>query len=97
MRKTPASPSPPCAVSIHRFMSRILVLIPALCTALLLPACKEKSLAEKAEDERAGIREEKRKKAVEVYKTLAKEYPDDPNAAAAKQKAAALEALAPKK
>ena len=38
-----------------------------------------------------------RKKAIEIYKTIVKEYPDDPKAAEAKQKAAALEAMAPKK
>ena len=78
-------------------MSRTFILLTALGAALLLPACKEKSEAEKADEERAVIREERRKKAVEVYKTLAKEYPDDPKAAEAAQKAAVLEALAPKK
>ena len=78
-------------------MSRNFLLLPALGAALFLSACGDKSEAEKAEDERAGIREEKRKKAAEVYRTLAKEYPEDPKAAEAKQKAAALEALAPKK
>ena len=78
-------------------MSRTFILLTVLGAGLLLPACKEKTEAEKAEDERALIREERRKKAVEVYKTLAKEYPDDPKAAEAQQKAAALEALAPKK
>ena len=67
------------------------------CAALLFPSCGEKSEAEKAEEERAGIREERRKKAIEYYQTLAKEYPDDPKAPDAKQKAAALEAMAPKK
>jgi hypothetical protein len=78
-------------------MSRTLILIPAVCATLLLPSCGEKSEAEKAEEERAGLREEKRKKAAELYRTIAKEYPDDPKVAEAKQKAAALEAAAPKK
>ena len=78
-------------------MSRNLLLLPALCATLFLSACGEKTEAEKADDERAGIREEKRKKAIEVYRTFAREYPDDPKAAEAKQKAAALEALAAKK
>lgn len=74
------------------------LLAPTLaCAALLFPSCGEKSEAEKAEEERAGIREERRKKAIEYYQTLAKEYPDDPKAADAKQRAAALEAMAPKK
>lgn len=73
-------------------------LAPALAfAALVFPSCGEKSEAEKAEDERSGVREEKRKKAIEIYQTIAKEYPDDPKTAEAKQKAAALEALAPKK
>ncbi len=78
-------------------MHRIFLLLPALCATFLLSSCGEKSEAEKADEERAGLREEKRKRAVEIYKTLAKEYPDDPKAAEAKQKAAALEAAAPKK
>lgn len=78
-------------------MSRTFILLFALGAALLLPACKEKSEAEKADEERAVIREERRKKAIEVYRTLAKEYPDDPKAADAKKKIAELEAMAPKK
>ena len=78
-------------------MSRTFILITALGAALLLPACKEKSEAEKADEERAVIREEKRKRAIEDYRSLAKEYPEDPKGAEATQKAAALEALAPKK
>ena len=79
-------------------MSRTLPLFSALSAALFLSACGgEKSEAEKADEERSVLREEKRKKAIEVYKTIAKEYPDDPKAAEANQKAAALEALAPKK
>jgi type IV secretory pathway VirB10-like protein len=79
-------------------MSRTFLLLPAFCATFLLSACSgEKTEAEKADEERAVLREEKRKKAVEIYKTIAKEYPDDPKAAEAKQKAAALEALAPKK
>jgi hypothetical protein len=78
-------------------MPRTFFLLPALCSAFLLSSCGEKTEAEKAEEERAGLREEKRKKAIDLYKTLAKEYPDDPKAAEAKQKAAALEAAAPKK
>ena len=97
MRKTPAAPPLPAVMSIHPSMPRQFILLTALAAALLLPACKEKSEAEKADDERAAIREERRQKAVEVYKTFAREYPDDPKAAEAKQKAAALEALAPKK
>ena len=77
-------------------MSRKLLLLTALGAAIFLPGCKEKSEAEKAEDERGTLREAKRKKAIDVYKTIAREYPDDPKAAEAKQKAAALEALAPK-
>lgn len=96
MRKTrPASPLP-TVMTIHRSMSLKFLLAP-ICTVVLLSACKEKSEAEKADEERAVIREERRKKAVEIYKQIAKEYPDDPKAAEAKQKAAALEALAPKK
>jgi hypothetical protein len=97
MRKTPAASSLLAVMSIHPSMSRKSILLAALAAVLLLPACSEKSEAEKAEEERAAIREERRKKAIEVYKTLAKEYPDDPKAAEARQKAAALEALAPKK
>ncbi|MEO6788274.1 MAG: hypothetical protein ABI318_19295 [Chthoniobacteraceae bacterium] len=78
-------------------MSRKLLLLTALGAAFFLPACGEKSEAEKADEERAVLREEKRKRAIEDYKALAKEYPDDPKAAEAKQKAAALEAQAPKK
>jgi hypothetical protein len=74
------------------------LLAPALAfAALAFPSCGEKSEAEKAEEERTGVREEKRKKAIEFYQTLAKEYPDDPKSADARQKAAALEAMAPKK
>ncbi|MEO6742578.1 MAG: hypothetical protein ABIP20_20230 [Chthoniobacteraceae bacterium] len=78
-------------------MSRKLLLFTALSATFFLSACGEKSEAEKAEEERTGLRDEKRQKAIEYYKSLAKEYPDDPKAAEAKQKAAALEALAPKK
>ena len=79
-------------------MSRNFLQFSALGATLFLSACGgERTEAEKADEERIGLREEKRKKAVEVYKTLAKEYPDDPKIAEAKQKAAALEALAPKK
>ena len=97
MAKTPAASPLPAVMSIHPSMSRTFILLTAFGAALLLPACTEKSEAEKADEERDVIREERRKKAIEVYKTLAKEYPDDPKAAEAKQKAAALEALAPKK
>jgi hypothetical protein len=76
-------------------MSRKLLLAPLLAVAFL-SACSEKSEAEKADEERAVIREERRKKAVEIYKQIAKEYPDDPKAEEAKAKAKALEALAPK-
>ena len=79
-------------------MSRKFPLLSALSATFFLSACGgEKTQAEKADEERAVLREEKRKKAVEVYQTLVKEYPDDPKVAEAKQKAAALEALAPKK
>jgi len=79
-------------------MSRNLPLLSALGAAFLVSACGgEKTEAEKADEERSVIREEKRKKAIDVYRTIAKEYPDDPKVAEAKQKAAALEALAPKK
>ena len=79
-------------------MSRNFLLLSALSATFFLSACGgEKTQAEKADEERAGLREEKRKKAIEVYKNFAKEYPDDPKVAEAKQKAAALEALAPKK
>ncbi len=78
-------------------MSRPFILLPALCTVLLFTACGEKSEAEKADEERALIRDEKRKRAIEVYRNFAKEYPDDPKAAEALQKAAALEAAALKK
>jgi len=73
------------------------ILLAPIFTAVFLSACKEKSEAEKADEERAAIREERRKKAVEIYKQIAKGYPDDPKVAEAQQKAAALEALAPKK
>jgi hypothetical protein len=78
-------------------MSRHSKIFPALCTALLFTACGEKSEAEKADEERAVLRDEKRKRAIEYYKSIAEQYPDDPKAAEAKQKAAALQALAPKK
>jgi hypothetical protein len=78
-------------------MSQKFLLLTAISAALFLPACGEKTEAEKADEERVGLREEKRKKAVEIYKMIAKEYPDDPKAAEATQKAAALEAQAPKK
>ena len=96
MRKTPAAPATPAETPKQRSMSRKILLLTALSAAILLPGCKDKSEAEKAEDERAILREAKRKKAIEIYKTIAREYPDDPKAAEAKQKAAALEALAPK-
>ena len=79
-------------------MSRNFLLPAALSATFFLSACGgEKTEAEKADEERVGLREEKRKKAIEVYKTLAREYPDDPKIAEAKQQAAALEAQAPKK
>lgn len=78
-------------------MSRKTSLLTALGIAIFLPACGEKSEAEKADEERAVIRDEKRKKAIEFYKAIAEQYPDDPKAAEARQKAAALEAAAPKK
>lgn len=96
MRKTPRRVVAP-AVMPTRSMHRHFILLPALCATLLFTACGEKSEAEKAEEERAIVREDKRKRAVELYKSFAKEYPDDPKAAEAKQKAAALEAMAPKK
>ena len=80
-----------------RSMHRHFIILPALCATLLFTACGEKSEAEKAEEERGTVREEKRKRAAELYKSLAKEYPDDPKAAEARQKAAALDAMAPKK
>lgn len=80
-----------------RHMFRNFKILPALSTAFLLVACGEKSEAEKADEERGVLRDEKRKRAIEVYRTFAKEYPDDPKAAEAMQKAAALEAAAPKK
>jgi len=96
MRKTrPASPLP-AVMTIHRSMSRKLLLAPIF-AMLFLSACKEKTEAEKADEERAVIREDRRKKAAELYKQIAKEYPDDPKVEEAKQKASALEALAPKK
>jgi hypothetical protein len=90
MLKRPALP-PPAVIRIHRFMVRIFPAVAAAVATCLLPACGEKSEAEKAEDERALIREERRKQAIQVYQTLAKEYPDDPHAAEAKQRAAALQ------
>jgi hypothetical protein len=79
-------------------MARNFILIPMLGAMFFLSACgKEKTEAEKADEERGSIREEKRKKAAEVYRTFAKEYPDDPQAAEATKKAAALDAMAPKK
>ncbi len=80
-----------------RPMHRHLLIFTALSATLLFSSCGKKSEAEKAEEERAVVREEKRKRAAELYKTLAKEYPDDPKATEAKQKAAALDAMAPKK
>ncbi len=78
-------------------MSRKTSLITALGIAMFLPACGEKSEAEKADEERVGLRDEKRKKAIEFYKSVAEQYPDDPKAADARQKAAALEVMASKK
>lgn len=78
-------------------MFRKFLPLTALSAAFFLPGCGEKTEAEKADEERVALREEKRKKAVEIYNLIAKEYPDDPKAADAKQKAAALEAQAPKK
>lgn len=78
-------------------MLRTSLILPALTAMLLCSGCGEKSEAEKVDEERAGLREEKRKRAAELYRSLAKEYPEDPKAAEAKQKAAALDALAPKK
>lgn len=74
----------------HRAMPSKLSALAAACIAMLLAACGEKSEAEKAEDERKLIREERRKQAVQIYQTLAKEYPDDPHAADAKQRATEL-------
>ena len=84
-------------MTTHRAMSRKFPVLALACAALLLPSCGEKSEAEKAEDERTGVREEKRKKSIEYWQTLAKEYPDSPKAEEAKKRAAALEAAAPKK
>ena len=84
-------------MTTHRAMSRIFPVLALACAALLFPSCGEKSEAEKAEDERTGVREEKRKKAIEHWQMLAKEYPDSPKAEEAKKRAAALEAMAPKK
>ena len=78
-------------------MFRKLTILAAVCTTLLFAACNGTSEAEKAEEERAGVREDKRQKAAEFYRTFAKEYPDDPQAAEAKRKAAELDAMAPKK
>lgn len=78
-------------------MFRNFTILPALCTALLFTSCGEKSEEEKAEEERAVLRDEKRKRAVEYYKAIAEQYPEDAKAAEAKQKAAALEGMAPKK
>jgi len=81
------------------FQRAIFRKFPALavgCVAIVLPACTEKSEAEKAEDERVLIREEKRKQAIQIYQTLAKEYPDDPKADQAKEKADALQSATPK-
>ena len=75
---------------------KFIVLAPS-CAALLLSSCSEKSEAERAEEERAAVREEKRKRAIEAYQTLAKEYPDHPKAEEARQRAAALEAMGQKK
>ena len=77
-------------------MSRIFTILSALCAALLFTSCGEKSEAEKADEERAVLREEKRKRALEYYKAITEQYPDDPKAADAKQKAAALEAMGKK-
>ena len=77
-------------------MSRNFTILPALCTALLFTSCGEKSEAEKADEERAVLRDEKRKRAVEYYRAITEQYPEDPKAADAKQKAAALEAMGKK-
>ena len=75
----------------------LIVLLATTCAVASLSGCKEKTEAEKADEERAVLREERRKKAVEIYQQIAKEYPDDPKAADAKHQAAALEAFAPNK
>ena len=81
----------------YRAMPRKLIALAIACLALLLPSCGEKSEAENAEDDRLTIREQKRKRAIEIYKTFAREYFDDPRAEEASKRAAALEAAAPKK
>ena len=74
-------------------MSRKTSLLTALGVAMFLSACGEETEVEKAEKERASLRDEKRKKSIEFYKAIAEQYPDDPKAAEARQKAAALEAM----
>ena len=93
--KTPAVPQP-AVMFFHRAIFRKFPALAVACVALVLPACSEKSEAEKAEDERVLIREEKRKQAIQIYQTLAREYPDNPKADEAKEKAAALQSAAPK-
>ena len=80
-----------------RSMSRNFTILPALCTMIFFAACGEKSEAEKADEERAVLRDEKRKRAADDYRAIAEQYPDDPKAAEAKQKAAALDAKGKKK
>ncbi len=96
MLTTPAVPQT-AEMFIHRANSRKFPVLAVAGMALVLSGCAEKSEAEKAEEERVLIREEKRKQAIQIYQTLAKEYPDDPKADDAKQKAAALQSAAPKK
>src|SRR2546421_12217288 len=93
--KTPEVP-PPAVMFFHSAIFRKFSSLAVACVALVFPACSEKSEAEKAEEERVLIREEKRQQAIQIYQTLAKEYPDDPKADEAKEKAAALQRAAPK-
>ena len=76
----------------HRAMSRNPLALALACAALLLTSCGKQSAAEKAEEERAAIREQKRKQAVEFYKKFAREYSDDPRAEDASRRATALDA-----
>ena len=70
---------------------RILMIAMALC-ATLLTGCKKKTAAELAEQERLKLREEKRAKAIEAYKTLSEKFPEHPKAKAAAAEAQALAA-----
>lgn len=78
-------------------MSKIAAIFTAAAVVFAATGCKEKSEAEKQEEEREKLRETKRENAIKLYKTLAEKFPDDPRAKEALDKAKALEAGRPKK